>query len=247
VSVLAQRLNYAMNTTSTPAEERGDDMENSVKEHILQTYRKRAANYDFTANLYYTFGYHECAYRKMAVKALNLIAGDTVLDLACGTGINFPLYQEHIGPEGRIIGVDITDAMLEQARKKVASYGWSNVTLIQHDAATYKNLIHVKAAISTYALSIFPAPEQVLKNTAETLLPNGRLVLLELQIPPAWPTWLTNIAVALMKPFGLTDEWAEQCPWETIQRTIRHLLSDVGMEEHYFGLTYIISGRKSDS
>jgi len=221
-------------------------MENSIREHILRTYRKRAANYDFTANLYYTFGYREWAYRKMAVKALNLKAGDTVLDLACGTGINFPLYQQYIGPEGRIIGVDITDAMLEQAQKKVASYGWSNVTLIQHDAATYKNPTLINAAISTYALSIFPAPEQVLKNTIETLLPNGRLVLLELQIPPAWPTWLANIAVALMKPFGLTDEWVEQRPWETIQRTMRLLLSDVGVDERYLGLTYIISGRKSD-
>jgi demethylmenaquinone methyltransferase/2-methoxy-6-polyprenyl-1,4-benzoquinol methylase len=222
-------------------------MENPIEEHILRTYRKRAANYDFTANLYYTFGYREWAYRKMAVRALQLKVGDIILDLACGTGINFPLYQKQIGPEGRIIGVDITDAMLEQAQKKVASYGWNNVTLIQHDAATYKNPTPINAAISSYALSIFPAPEKVLIETAETLFPNGRLVILDLQIPPAWPTWLAIIAVALMKPFGLTDEWVEQRPWEAIQRTIRNLLSDVVVDEHYFGLTYIISGRKSDS
>ena len=111
-------------------------MDNLWKEHIIQTYRKRAANYDFTANLYYLFGYREWAYRKIAVKALKLQPGDVVLELACGTGINFPLYQQYIGPEGRIIGVDITDAMLEQAQKRIDNNGWKNVVLFQQDAST---------------------------------------------------------------------------------------------------------------
>lgn len=220
-------------------------MENPPKEHIIRTYRKRAANYDVTANLYYLFGYREWAYRKMAVDALNLKPGDTVLELACGTGLNFPLYQQHIGHEGRIIGIDITDAMLEQAHKRVASYGWENVTLIQHDAATYKNPSPVNAVISTYALSLFPGPKQVLKNGIEALLPNGRLVLLELQIPSFWPVWLATLAVALMKPFAITDAWAERRPWETIRQTMKEFLTDVDVKERYFGLTYMISGEKS--
>lgn len=219
-------------------------MENSRKEHIIQTYRKRAANYDFTANLYYLFGYREWAYRNMAVEALDLKPGDTVLELACGTGINFPLYQRRIGPEGSIIGVDITDAMLEQAQKRVADRGWENVTLIQHDATTYKNPTPVNAAISTYALSLFPGPEQVLENIVAALLPPGRLGLLELQIPSSWPGWLANIAVALMKPFAVTEEWVDRRPWETIQRTMKKLLTDVDVVDRYLGLTYIISGEK---
>jgi demethylmenaquinone methyltransferase/2-methoxy-6-polyprenyl-1,4-benzoquinol methylase len=95
-------------------------MENSLKEYIIQTYRKRAANYDFTANLYYLYGYREWAYRRMAVEALKLNPRDTVLELACSTGINFPLFQGYIGSTGRIIGVDLTDAMLEQAQNRVA-------------------------------------------------------------------------------------------------------------------------------
>jgi demethylmenaquinone methyltransferase/2-methoxy-6-polyprenyl-1,4-benzoquinol methylase len=222
-------------------------MKKSLKEHIIQTYRKRAANYDITANLYYLFGYCEWTYRKLAVQALNLKPGDTVLDLACGTGLNFPLYQQYIGPEGRIIGVDLTDAMLEQARKRVASYGWENATLIQHDASTYKNPSPVNAVVSTYALSIFPDLVQALFNSVEILLPHGHLALLELQIPSFWPSWLATIAVGLMKPFALTDTWVEQRPWETIRRTVRKLLADVEVNERYFGLTYIISGEKSFS
>ena len=222
-------------------------MENPQKKHVIRTYRKRAANYDFTANLYYLFGYREWAYRKMAVKALKLQPGDIVLELACGTGINFPLYQQYIGPEGRIIGVDITDAMLEQAQKRVDNNKWKNVVLFQQDAVTYRTPLPVNAVISTYALSLFPGPEQVLKNITDSLLPNGRFVLLELQIPLSWPAWLGTAAITLMKPFAVTNEWANQRPWEVIQDASKNLFNHVKINERYFGLTYIISGEKAAS
>jgi len=220
-------------------------MENSLKEYIIQTYRKRAANYDITANLYYLLGYREWAYRRMAVKALNLQPGNTVLELACGTGINFHLFQKYIGASGQIIGVDLTDAMLEQAQKRVASHGWENVTLTQQDASTFQFPFHVDAVFSSYALSIFPNTVQTLVNIASFLAPSGHLVLLELQIPKAWPSWISSTAVALMKPFAITDEWVEHRPWETIRKTINELFENVELTERFFGLTYIISGEKS--
>jgi len=219
-------------------------MNNTWKEHIIRTYRKRAADYDFTANLYYLFGYREWAYRKIAVKALKLMPGDVVLELACGTGINFPLYQRYIGPEGRIIGVDITDAMLEQAQKRIDNNRWKNVVLFQQDAATYQPPLPVNAVISTYALSLFPGPEKVLKNITDSLLQKSRFVLLELQIPSFWPAWLGTVALTLMKPFAVTDEWANQRPWEMIKSTTKRLFNNVKLSERYFGLTYIISGEK---
>lgn len=222
-------------------------METSQKEHIIRTYRKRATNYDFTANLYYLFGYREWAYRKIAVKALKLKPGDVILELACGTGINFPLYQRYIGPEGRIIGVDITDAMLEQAQKRIDNQKWKNVVLFQQDAATYRPPLPINAVISTYALSLFPGIEQVLKNINESLLPNGRFALLELQISSSWPAWLGTAAITLMKPFAVTNEWANQRPWEVIQDKSKILFNNVKVRERFFGLTYIISGEKSVS
>jgi len=220
-------------------------MESSQKEYIIQTYRKRAANYDFTANLYYLFGYREWAYRQKAVKALNLQPGDTIVELACGTGLNFSLFQDYIGPTGQIIGVDFTDAMLEQARKRVADQGWKNVTLIQHDASTFQIPPDVKAVFSSFALSLFPNTEQVLTRVANSLAPGGRLVLLELQLPRSWPSWLASAALALMKPFAVTEEWIMRRPWEIIPKTINSLLDHVEVTEHYFGLSYIISAEKS--
>jgi len=222
-------------------------MSNSLQEYIIQTYRKRAANYDFTANLYYLFGYREWVYRRLAVDALKLKPGDTVLELACGTGINFPLFQRYIGPTGRIIGVDLTDAMLKQAKKRVAGQGWENVTLIQHDASTYQIPFQVNDVFSSFALSLFPDTKQVLENIANSLAPNGHLTLIELQIPKFWHPWMASAAVALMKPFAVTEDWVARRPWETIRSTINEKLDNVEVTERFFGLTYIISGEKSVS
>lgn len=53
--------------------------------------------------------------RRRAVELLRLAPGATVVDIACGTGLNFPLIEERIGPAGALIGVDLTAAMLRRA------------------------------------------------------------------------------------------------------------------------------------
>lgn len=219
-------------------------MENSGKDFIVDTYRKRAGNYDFTANLYYLFGYREWAYRRTAVQRLNLHPGEKVLELACGTGINFPLYQKFIGSDGHIIGVDLTDAMLDQASKRVAKAHWKNVTLINQDASVYHPDTKVDAVISTFALSLIPDVQEVLVNIEKMLVPGGRLALLDLQIPDNWPNWISDLAVKLMKPFAVTDAWVGTRPWETIVEAVTESFEEVEISRQYFGLSYIISGQK---
>ena len=107
------------------------------REEIRELYRRRAGRYNVTANLYYLIGFREWAYRKKAVAALGLDNGDTVVEIGCGTGLNFPLLEQAVGPEGKIIGVDLTDRMLEQAGQRVKRNGWSNVELVHSDAASF--------------------------------------------------------------------------------------------------------------
>ena len=52
-----------------------------TKDQLKHLYRKRAANYDFSANLYYLIGFREESYRKSAVSALGLERGDTVVEI----------------------------------------------------------------------------------------------------------------------------------------------------------------------
>ena len=83
-------------------------------------------NYDLSANLYYMIGIREYAYRKRAVDALALKSGDTVVEVGCGTGLNFGLLRNKVGPEGRIIGIDLTFEMLSEAKKRLEVNGWEN-------------------------------------------------------------------------------------------------------------------------
>lgn len=75
------------------------------------------------------------AWRAQAVDACHLSPGDTVVELGCGTGANLPLLRDRVGPSGRVVGVDLTPSMLEQARQRVERAGWDNVTLLRGDAS----------------------------------------------------------------------------------------------------------------
>jgi ubiquinone/menaquinone biosynthesis C-methylase UbiE len=95
--------------------------------------------YNFLAPAY-GFAF-ESIFRPFRVRALEVLpdlTGATVLDLACGTGQNFPLLVERIGSQGKIIGVDISSGMLKNARQRVERNNLSNVALIHLDAARLK-------------------------------------------------------------------------------------------------------------
>src|SRR5258708_30837812 len=91
----------------------------STREHLIETYRKKAKHYDITSRFYPVPGYPQRTQRVRAVQALRLRPGDSVADIACGTGLNFALIEQVIGRDGRIVGVDLTDAMLAQARQRI--------------------------------------------------------------------------------------------------------------------------------
>src|ERR1043165_10301035 len=137
-----------------------DEQTGRTREHLIETYRKKAKHYDFTSRLYPAPGYPQRSQRLRAVQALGLRAGDSVIDVACGTGLNFPLIEEVIGPSGRIVGVDLTDAMLAQAQERIEANGWSNISLVQADAADFDFPTGADAILSTYALSQVPGCAQ---------------------------------------------------------------------------------------
>src|SRR5687768_9222787 len=70
-------------------------------------------------------------WQRLAVDRLELGPGAVVIDVACGTGLNFALIEERIGADGRIIGIDLSPDMIAQARRRATDEGWENVTLIE--------------------------------------------------------------------------------------------------------------------
>src|SRR5438270_7452268 len=123
---------------TTEIEEHPVSQIDRTREHLIDTYRKRAKHYDITSRFYPAPGYPQRSQRLRAVQALGLRPGDSVVDIACGTGLNFPLVEEAIGPDGQIVGVDLTDAMLVQAQDRIETNGWRNISLVQAAAAGFE-------------------------------------------------------------------------------------------------------------
>lgn len=100
-------------------------------------------------------------YRWRALKRLPDLTNAAVLDLACGTGLNFPTLAERIGGRGKIIGVDISSRMLACAQRRVDRESLPNVTLIQMNAAeisiaalkAYVGITSVDFILSTYGFT----------------------------------------------------------------------------------------------
>lgn len=213
------------------------------KEDLIELYRDRAKNYDITANLYYLIGFREWAYRKMAVKALNLGPGDTVVEIGCGTGLNFKLLEGSVGPSGKIIGIDLTDYMLAQAKKRVEEHGWSNVELVECDATKYKFPDSVDGVLSTFAITLIPEYDRVIKNGSQALAPGKRFVILDFKMPSNWLSLLAPLAVLITSPFGVSMEMASRHPWESMNK----YLKNPTMRELYGGFTYITVGERGEN
>jgi ubiquinone/menaquinone biosynthesis C-methylase UbiE len=214
----------------------------STQERLIETYRKGAKHYDIVSRLYPVPGYPQQAQRRRAVDALRLRPGDTVVDMACGTGLNFSLIEKAIGPHGRIIGVDLTDAMLAQAQHRLETNGWSNVSLVQADATEFAFPTEVNAILSTYALSHVPDCRDVIAHGATALSDGGRWVVLDLKVPDNVPRWLTQLGIAVGRPFGSTDEWTARRPWEGIRAAMQDALADLDWSELCLGTAFLAAG-----
>lgn len=181
------------------------------------------------ARFYDALSGERCIYRTgrvAGVRLLGLRSGDTVLDLGCGTGLNFPLLVAAVGPAGTVIGLDHSPAMLAVARRRVLSRGWANVRLIEADATTFDpgQLAsglpafvhgHVDAVFATYAMSVFADWRPAWQRMRRLLKPGGRAGIVDMQAPTG-PYRLFTPLAKLACAVGGADLHAR--PWEVIER-----------------------------
>jgi demethylmenaquinone methyltransferase/2-methoxy-6-polyprenyl-1,4-benzoquinol methylase len=219
----------------------------STRKRLIETYRKKAKHYDITSRLYPVPGYPQRTQRLRAVQALGLSTGDTVIDMACGTGLNFPLLQQAVGPGGQIVGVDLTDAMLARAQDRIKANGWSNVSLVQADAAHFDFPAEIDAVLSTYALTQVPECAEVIAHSAAALSAGGRWAVLDLKVPGGTPGWLAKLGTATVRPFASIDQWIMRRPWEAIRAAMQEELADCDWTELFFGTAFLAAGSSRNS
>jgi tRNA G46 methylase TrmB len=71
--------------------------------------------------------------------AAQLAVRDAVLDIGCGCGATTLAAARTVGPDGSVLGIDLSEPMLEVAHQRVAAAGLANVTLMQADAQTHSS------------------------------------------------------------------------------------------------------------
>jgi len=212
----------------------------TTREEIRDIYQKRAWIYELAVHACYLLGFRIRRYRRLAVKALALRTGDTVVEIGCGTGMNFPLLQAKVGPRGRIIGVDISEAMLKRAENRVNDAGWKNVELVLSSAADYSFPDGVDGIIATGVLTYEPDYDKVIERGAQAIARGGRWVVFDYKMPSGWIRHLVPLFVRIFRGFGISMALVERTPACSIKQHLRNAKID----EFYFGLLFIASGER---
>lgn len=113
----------------------------------------------------------------------NLEAGETVVDLGCGAGIDTLLAAQAVGPGGRALGVDILPGMIERARRYAAEAQLTNAEF--HEAEMEDLPLpdgSVDVVVSNGAINLSARKSRVLAEAYRVLRPGGRMTVADLTL-----------------------------------------------------------------
>lgn len=172
---------------------------------------------------------------RMAVDLLRLRPGQTVLDVACGTGRFTRAFGRAVEPDGLAIGLDGSRQMLTKA--VAAEPQPDTVAYLRADAVSLPLApASVDALCCFAALHMFADPDAALESFAATLNPGGRLTLLTSARRGWQPARLAETAVGIATGQRMFDRGE-------IAATLRSLgFSDIN--EHYAGVTQIVAATR---
>jgi len=160
---------------------------------------------------------------------LGLPPGANVLDVGCGTGASALPAAQAVGPDGRVLGVDLSARLLEHARTKATAYGLKNVEfrLADMTALGFPD-DHFDAVISVFSIFFVPDMEGLVRELWRMVRPGGKLAVTTWGpriFEPAYSRWLA--AVQRERP----DLHSAFNPWDRITdvEAVKRLLLDGGV------------------
>lgn len=127
----------------------------------------------------------------------HLQAGEVVVDLGCGGGLDVFLAARQVGPQGRAIGVDMTPAMIARARENARAGGYSNVEFYEStiDRVPLPDST-VDCIVSNCVLNLAPDKPAVFREMARILKPGGRVAIRDIALQQPLPEAIASSVAA---------------------------------------------------
>jgi SAM-dependent methyltransferase len=112
-----------------------------------------------------------------------LRAGERVLDLGCGAGTDSLVAAQMVGPEGGVVGIDMTSAMLARARRAATELGVQNVELVEGQVESLPFPDEsFDVVISNGVIDLVPDKDAVYSEIYRVLVPGGRVQIADVTI-----------------------------------------------------------------
>jgi phosphatidylethanolamine/phosphatidyl-N-methylethanolamine N-methyltransferase len=210
---------------------------------LLKAYARWAPVYDLVFGALFERG------RRAATAAAERVGG-RILEVGVGTGISLPGYSS----QNRITGIDLSEAMLRKARRRVAELSLTNVEILEVMDAEHLSFPDASfdVVVANHVISTVPNPEAALDECARMLRPGGEMILLSRIGADAG---LRHLIEFLLQPIVRRLGWRTEFPWDrfarwTERRTDVHLIERRPMPPfgHFSLLRFVkcATGRKHD-
>lgn len=172
----------------------------------------------------------------------DLKEGETVLDLGAGAGIDVFSAANKVGPNGRVIGVDMTREMIEKADKTAKKHGYRNV---EFRLGEIENLpvgdSSVDVIISNCVINLSPDKLRAYREAYRVLRPGGRVLISDLvtegelpeEVRRSFDAWAACIAGALEK--GEYLETVRKAGFRDVEVVSQNTFYEPGLDDRLAG------------
>jgi len=156
--------------------------------------------------------------RDYALEALNARPGETIIDVACGTGALLPGLAERVGKTGRVIGIEQSPHMVSRARKRFSGGELpANVRIVEAPVEEARTRLRADAMLLCYTHDVLQL-EHAVQNLVRMAKPGARVVVVGLRLLPWWYAAPVNVWNCWTVRKYLTTYRGLRRPWQLLPR-----------------------------
>ena len=204
------------------------------RDQALANYARLAAGYDATC-------VNILRLRRDAIERLALRPGETVFDVACGTGATLPQLAERVRPGGRVVGIEQSPQMAGQAMARVA--GQPGIEIVQASVEEFATDARADAMLFSYTHDVLQSPAAIARLKAHAK-PGCRVALIGVRLQPWSWGFFTNVFMLLRARRYFTTYGGLRAPWALLARECPGLAP---VRHYHLGTSYLAVGRFAEA